>query len=350
MRVTALFGLRIHTAGYCRQFICRSTLRHLTDDELQCQAHIAMRTAFNKSINDTLGPSATPQDFPVEDLTPEHDPFDPDILDLDPDQGDIEVTPEFGDNYVGAELLFPRRGALARGRVTRRRWDIDGNPTGVAHPNPILDTRNYVITFDDGDMTELTANLIVESMYTQCDPDGNQYVLLDLIIDHRRLDTATKLSDQTVVHRSRCKFKQRNTIGWQLCCHWKDGSTSWEKFSDLKESHTIETAEYAAMAGVDHEPAFNWWVPHVSKKRDRIISVVKGRSACYHKRTHKFGIAVPKTVRDAQELDQLNGNTLWADAIAKELKEVRKAFDILTDNKAVPISYQKSPCHMILTA
>jgi hypothetical protein len=101
------------------------------------------------------------------------------------------------------------------------------------------------------------------------------------------------------------------------------------------------------MTGIDHEPAFNWWVPHVLKKRDRIISMVKGRSARYHKRMHKFGIAVPKTVRVAHELDQLNNNTLWTDAIAKEMKEVHKAFDILPDNKAVPIGYQKIPCHMI---
>ncbi len=64
-----------------------------------------------------------------------------------------------------------------------------------------------VVTFDDGDVTELTANLIAESMYVQCDPDGNQYVLLDSIIDHRRLDTAIKLSDQTVVRNSGRKFK-----------------------------------------------------------------------------------------------------------------------------------------------
>jgi hypothetical protein len=97
--------------------------------------------------------------------------------------------------------------------VTARKRDIDGNPTGVANANPILDTRAYVVTFDDGDVTELTANLIAESMYAQCDPDGNQYVLLDSIIDHRRLDTATKLSDQTVVRNSGRKFKRRNTIG-----------------------------------------------------------------------------------------------------------------------------------------
>jgi hypothetical protein len=172
---------------------------------------MALRAAFDRSINDTLGPSATPQDFPAEDLTPEHDPFDLDILDLDPDQGDIEVTLEYGDNYVGAELLFPRGGALARGHVTARKLDIDGNPTGVANANPILDTRDYVVTFDDGDVTELTANLIAESMYAQCDPNGNQYLLLDSVPDHCRLDTATKLSDQTIVRNSGRKFKQRNT-------------------------------------------------------------------------------------------------------------------------------------------
>jgi hypothetical protein len=34
------------------------------------------------------------------------------------------------------------------------------------------------------------ANLIAESLFSQCDPDGNQYVLLDEIVDHRRLSTA----------------------------------------------------------------------------------------------------------------------------------------------------------------
>jgi hypothetical protein len=77
----------------------------------------------------------------------------------------------------------------------------------VANANPILDTREYVITFDDGDLTELSANLIVESMYAQCDPYGNQCVLLDSIIDHHRLDTATRLSDQTVICKSRQSFK-----------------------------------------------------------------------------------------------------------------------------------------------
>ncbi len=44
--------------------------------------------------------------------------------------------------------------------------------------------------FDDGDEAELNANLIAEAMYAQCNPDGNQYVLLDSLVDHRCLETA----------------------------------------------------------------------------------------------------------------------------------------------------------------
>jgi len=55
---------------------------------------------------------------------------------------------------------------------------------------------------------------------------------------------------------------------------------------------------------------------------------------------------VPKTIKDALELDKKNGNTLWA-KIAKEMKEVRVAFKILPDGQSAPIGYQKIPCHMI---
>ncbi len=67
--------------------------------------------------------------------------------------------------------------------------------------------------------------------------------------------------------------------------------------------------------GINHEPAFNWWVPHVLRKRDRIISAVAKRSARYLKRTRKFGIEIPS------ELDRQIGNTFWADAITEEMTE-----------------------------
>ncbi len=80
-------------------------------------------------------------------------------------------------------------------------------------------------------------------------------------------------------------YIHRTTLGQHICFQRKDGSTSGEKLSDVKESHLLQMAEYAlAMAG------FNWWVPHTLKKSDVIITLVKKHSVKYLKHTHKFGI------------------------------------------------------------
>ena len=89
---------------------------------------------------------------------------------------------------------------------------------------------------------------------------------------------------------------------------------------DLKESHPLETDEYYVSQSLEREPAFNWWVQFVLKKRDRIIYLVKQRSACYLKRNKKYGIVLPKMVEEVQMLEKANGNTFWVDAIAKEIK------------------------------
>ena len=45
----------------------------------------------------------------------------------------------------------------------------------------------------------------------------------------------------------------------------------------MKESHTVETAEYAVAQEIYHEPAFNWWVKAVLNKRLSIIPLIKKR-------------------------------------------------------------------------
>ena len=60
---------------------------------------------------------------------------------------------------------------------------------------------------------------------------------------------------------------------------------------------------------------------------------MKKQQTQYLKRTHKFGIEVPKSIDEALALDKKNGIILWADAIAKEMKNVRVAFRILPDGE-----------------
>ncbi len=112
-------------------FVCRSTLRHLTDEELHSTVHIDMRPKFDESVELHLGLVALPQDFPAEDLTPDLTYYD-DTNVPDPEYGDAEVTPETGDNFLSAELMLPTKGGvLVKGCVTERKCDRHGNPVGV---------------------------------------------------------------------------------------------------------------------------------------------------------------------------------------------------------------------------
>ena len=53
--------------------------------------------------------------------------------------------------------------------------------------------------------------------------------------------------------------------------------------------------------------------------------------------THKYGLEVPRNLAHAYELDNRNNNMLWVDAIKKEMKNVRFAFDIKErDTKIIP--------------
>ena len=120
-----------------------------------------------------------------------------------------------------------------------------------------------------------------------------------------------------------------------------------EKLSDLKESNPIDVAEYAVAQNLQAEPAFNWWVSFVLKKREQIISLVKKRSTRYLKRNGKFDITLPKTVEEVHRLGKKNDNTQWADVIAIEMLNLKVAFKMLDDGTCAPCDYQFVKCHMI---
>ena len=70
-------------------------------------------------------------------------------------------------------------------------------------------------------------------------------------------------------------------------------------------------------------------------------------NARYLKRTHKFGIEVAKTVKEALEIDKRTGTTFWRDASDLEVKNVNVAFQDLKEGEIVPVGYQEIRCHII---
>ena len=73
---------------------------------------------------------------------------------------------------------------------------------------------------------------------------------------------------------------------------------------------------------ISEEPAFAWWVKYVLRKQDQIVSKT------FWVKTHKYRITVPNIVKEEIDIDKENGNTLWCDAIMKEMKNIRPAFEV----------------------
>ncbi|MFN9980146.1 MAG: hypothetical protein ACK53Y_09545, partial [bacterium] len=92
------------------------------------------------------------------------------------------------------------------------------------------------------------------------------------------------------------------------------------------------------------EPAFSLWICNIQKQRKHIMCAIVNR---YLKRTHKFGIQVPKSVDEALQIDRESGTTLWHEAIQKEMKNNAIAFEFLEPQATVPLGYKKITLHMV---
>jgi hypothetical protein len=65
---------------------------------------------------------------------------------------------------------------------------------------------------------------------------------------------------------------------------------------------------------------------------------------------YKFGIQVPRGIKNETDLDKKSGNQLWEEAINTEIDQRTDyhIFIVLDSGKDIPTSYQKNPYHMVL--
>jgi hypothetical protein len=62
---------------------------------------------------------------------------------------------------------------------------------------------------------------------------------------------------------------------------------------------------------------------------------------------YKFGIQVPKGIKNVIDIDKKNGNQLWQEAIKTYLKLTDyQTFIVLYSGEDIPTDYQKIPYHM----
>ena len=345
------------------EFIARSTVIPVPDADLLSDSMKALMASYTSSVEDKIGNYRQPAfdeskpeliyyhafgDSPDLDDNADLMEFTPtgELIDAPtaPDQNDAYFADL--DDYINTHVVVPGRDGATNvlAKIVRRKRDSSGTLIGTPHSNPILDSRIYELEFPDGRVEEYALNSIVESLYAQVDDEGFDTGIMDEIVGHRvDRSIAIPISDGMVRLNNTLKPK-RTTKGWDIHIKWKDGSYDWLPLSLVKESYPVALAEYAIGQRIDPEPAFKWWVRKVLKKRDRIITKVQSR---VRKGRMKFGVIVPRTLDEARRLDNENGNTLWTDAVEKEFKNSRVAFNPLEDGEKAPPGWTEITCHMI---
>eukprot|EP00934_Nitzschia_sp_Nitz4_P002319 Nitzschia sp. Nitz4//scaffold471_size5685//193//5616//NITZ4_009210-RA/size5685-processed-gene-0.1-mRNA-1//1//CDS//3329552692//2319//frame0 len=330
------------------QVISRSTVQRLTREQLHERQDA--RTRFTQAITERFG-AFDPDIFQVFDRDDPEDPS-PRTDQGANDSDSVDLTTADAEEHDGwtlfknAEVILPHGDRQEIAKIIGRKRNADGLYVGRAHSNPALDSRVFTARFPDGEEKDIAFNILAEHLYSQVDSEGRQQQIFREIIAHRRNKRAVDKADQFRTLPNGRRIQKKTTAGWDLEIEWKDGSTSWLTLKELKETNPIEVALYAVANRIDDEPAFSWWVKQVLKKRQRLIKVMK--TANNHFRKHyKFGIRMSRTVKEALALDQEIGNSLWLDAIKKEMGNVRVAFESKGVNGKAPPGYKRVDLMMV---
>jgi hypothetical protein len=178
-------------------------------------------------------------------------------------------------------------GEHATGKVIGRKRTADGELVGKYHPNRNLDTRQYEVEYQNGTREAHLMNSIAVALHLELDDDGKRWYTFYSIVDHKPGEGG-----------------KGRTKGWLLEIMWKDGTATWETLTAMKEMNMPRCAEYAERLGLADEPAFSYWVKFALKKRNRLLKKVLRRK---RSNRFKYGIALPRTVKEVYALDTANG-------------------------------------------
>ena len=183
------------------------------------------------------------------------------------------------DSLLSVELLRSKKSAdsFIRGTVVKRAKNNLEQPIGTFHADANVDTRRYIVKMLDVMEQELQHNLIATNMFTQANSEGRQFLLLDEILDYRKLESTVEKKDGIHLGHNGNFHKVKTTKGYKFFVRWKDGSTDWIPLKDMYSSNPLETAKFAVAYQTKDELAFAWWIDNILKTRNHIINKIKSR-------------------------------------------------------------------------
>jgi hypothetical protein len=134
---------------------------------------------------------------------------------------------------------------------------------------------------------------------------------------------------------------------YNVLVEWDDGSETMEPLDTIIKDDPVSVAEYEAENNLLDTPGWKR-VKHIAQNKKRLRRMVNQAKASLKGKVYSFGIQVPRNVKQAFELDKENGNTLWKDAMTREIANIQayKTFKDMGTVTFVP-GYKKIIVHFV---
>ena len=203
------------------------------------------------------------------------------------------------------------------------------------------------ITYDDGDIERLDLRhetitipkSTIPTINLDANPDTNGK--LSTSSSSSLLDLNSMPDTDDVDRWKMLRILDHKEIGpykTEFKIQWDSGETTWLPLSIVKRSDPNLFTGYALTARGPWANTFRNQRRHLHQLCSNIF---KTSTVLY-----KYGFRLPRSSKEAFEIDKSNGNTLWATAINKEMFKIEQ-FNVFKESSSVPTGYERLRCMLI---
>jgi hypothetical protein len=167
-----------------------------------------------------------------------------------------------------------------------------------------------------GSTQKVTVNeRLTDTEYEVQYADGNEGILtyeeITNFLNHPSEDgtevwTFQKILDHKITKQGNGKQEMKVKVLWDT------GEETWEPLDTMKKDDPVTIAQYVQEKGLKDKPFWKWANRYL-KNPKRFIRMTRQVHLANMKRgpKYKFGVQVPRDIREALALDKVNKNTIW---------------------------------------
>ena len=188
------------------------------------------------------------------------------------------------------------------------------------------------ISYDDGDFEELDLSKEVFQVLPPADTSNSPTLTIDLDTDPCTDDLARWMIVRILGHKQLSHHKTEFQVKWDC------NEVSRLPLSIVKRSDPTLLHDYALTA---HGP----WADHHRTQHRTLLSLCHTISKTTTS-VYKYGYRLPRSTKDAMSIDREANNTLWANAIAKEMDKITN-FRVFKESTTTLDNHTRLRCMLI---